>query len=414
MDKPNTSEPCEKTRSVGPLTRIKVLDFSHILAGPFCTRLLADLGADVVRVETVGRPDHLAERKLDSSKTVPDRPASYLNLNRNKRSITINLKIEAGRQLAARLAAVTDVIVENFSAGVMERLQLDYEHLQPLNPRLVYVSMSGYGHNGPRRDWTSMNMNLQAYTGLMMTTGTATDPPTAISNSWNDYIGGFHACFGILQTLTRRETTGTGAYLDLSQFECSVASLGALLLYSATHGLAPERLGSRATQVAPQGVYRCAGIDEWCAISIQNDDQWRSFVAAMGSPGWARSPRFDSVLGRLEGHDEIDSQIELWTARLKNADVETLLKDVGVPAARMRRIRDVLDLPDSGRIFQPLDDPKRGRLMATGIPFEFGRNGIAPFRPPPRLGEHTREILNDWLDIGNIEFADLERQGVLV
>lgn len=413
MNKPIASDPSEKTTNLGPLSRIKVLDFSHILAGPFCTRLLADLGADVVRVETVGRPDHLAERKLDSSKT-PDRPPSYMNLNRNKRSITINLKIEMGRQLVTRLASVTDVIVENFSAGVMERLQLDYNRLQRLNPRLVYASMSGYGHNGPRRDWTSMNMNLQAYTGLMMTTGAPTDPPTAISNSWNDYIGGFHACFGILQTLTRRETTGTGAYRDLSQFECSVASLGSLLLYSAAHRRAPERLGSRSTQVAPQGVYRCAGEDEWCAISIQNDEQWRSLIAAMGHPAWAISPRFDSVVERLKAHDEIDSQIELWTAGLKNTDVEKLLKDVGVPVSRMRRIKDVLDSPDSGRIFQPLDDPKRGRLMATGAPFEFGRSCVASFKPPPRLGEHTREILSDWLGIGATEFADIERQGILI
>ena len=414
MNSPIASDPSDKTGKLTPLSGIRVLDFSHILAGPFCTRLLADLGADVVRVETVGRPDHLAERKLDSSKTGPDRPPSYLNLNRNKRSITINLKIEAGRQLVTRLAAVTDVLVENFSAGVMERLQLDYSRLQSLNPRLIYVSMSGYGHSGPRRDWTSMNMNLQAYTGLMMTTGAANDPPTAISNSWNDYIGGFHACFGILQTLTRREATGAGAYLDLSQFECSVASLGSLLLYSAAHRRAPERRGSRSTQAAPQGVYRCAGEDEWCAVSVQNDDQWRSLIAAMGHPAWAISPRFDNVLGRLKAHDEIDAQIELWTARLKNTDVENLLKDVGVPAARMRRITDVVGSPDSGGIFQPLDDPTRGRLMATSVPFEFDRSCVAPLKPPPRLGEHTREILRDWLGIGNIEFADIERQRILV
>src|SRR5687767_880567 len=169
MNDPIVSDSAQR---LTPLNRIKVLDFSHILAGPFCTRLLADLGADVVRVETVARPDHLAERKLDSqSKAHPDRPPSYQNLNRNKRSIAVNLKMQAGRQLVTRLASVTDVVVENFSAGVMARLQLDYQHLQLLNPLLVYASMSGYGHNGPRRNWTSMNMNLQAYTGLMMTTG---------------------------------------------------------------------------------------------------------------------------------------------------------------------------------------------------------------------------------------------------
>jgi benzylsuccinate CoA-transferase BbsF subunit len=412
MNDPIVSDSAQR---LTPLNRIKVLDFSHILAGPFCTRLLADLGADVVRVETVARPDHLAERKLDSqSKAHPDRPPSYQNLNRNKRSIAVNLKMEAGRQLVTRLASVTDVVVENFSAGVMARLQLDYQHLQPLNPLLVYASMSGYGHNGPRRNWTSMNMNLQAYTGLMMTTGAENDPPTAISNSWNDYIGGFHACVGILQALTKRGKTGAGAYLDLSQFECSVASLGPLLLHSAVNRRAPQRLGSRSTQVAPQGVYRCAGIDEWCAISIQDDDQWRSLIGVMGSPPWATASRFETALGRLEAHDEIDAQIELWTAPLENTQVENLLKDVGVPAERMRRIKDVLDSSDRGRIFRPMEDPKRGPVMATGAPFTFGGSCLSSLKPAPSLGEHTREILSDWLSIGDSEFAEIEKQEVLV
>ena len=173
-----------------PLTGIRVLDFTHVLAGPFCTRLLADLGADVVRVESSKHPDHPWPSTFISD---DGRHASYLNTNRSKRSIAIDLKNEAGQKVAARLAAATDVVIENFSAGVMGRLKLDYPTLQAFNPGLIYVSMSGYGHDGPRCDWTSMNMNLQGYSGLMMVTGAEGDPPTAISNSWNDYIGGLHA-----------------------------------------------------------------------------------------------------------------------------------------------------------------------------------------------------------------------------
>ena len=404
----------EKNR-VAPLTGIRVLDFSHILAGPFCTRLLADLGADIVRVETIIRPDHLGERKVGSEpNSRPDRPPSYLNINRNKRSITINLKTEAGRKLVTRLASVADVLVENFSAGVMARLQLDYEHLRSLNPRLIYVSMSGYGHNGPRRDWTSMNMNLQAYTGLMMTTGSENDPPIAISNSWNDYMGGFHACFGILQVLAERNKTGVGANLDLSQCESSVATLGSLVVHSSVSRTLPQRLGSRSTQVAPQGVYRCAGSDEWCAISIQNDHQWRALVGAMGSPAWATVPELETVLGRFGAHDEIDAQIEAWTCRLKNTEVESRLKLVGIPAERMRRIKDIVDSADSGQVFHPMEDPKRGPTIATGVPFRFSRSLLPALRPAPTLGEHTRDVLRDWLDIADSEFTELEKQGMLV
>ena len=181
-------------RIPAPLAGIRVLDFTHVLAGPFCTRLLADLGADVVRVESSKHPDHPWQSTFVSA---DGRHASYLNTNRSKRSIAIDLKNEMGQKIAARLAAVSDIVIENFSAGVMDRLNLGYEMLSAINSRLIYVSMSGYGHSGPRRDWTSMNMNLQGYSGLMTVSGAEGDPPTAISNSWNDYIGGLHACFAI-------------------------------------------------------------------------------------------------------------------------------------------------------------------------------------------------------------------------
>ena len=187
--------------TAAPLAGVRVLDFTHVLAGPFCTRLLADLGADVVRVESSKHPDH----PWPSAHIGTDgRHASYLNTNRNKRSIAIDLKHPSGRQTAVNLAARADVVVENFSAGVMDRLGLGYETLRSRNQGIISVSMSGYGHDGPRRGWTSMNMNLQGYSGLMTVTGAEGDPPTAISNSWNDYIGGLHACFAIVQALDER------------------------------------------------------------------------------------------------------------------------------------------------------------------------------------------------------------------
>jgi len=402
-----------------PLSGVRVLDFSHILAGPFCTRMLADFGADVVKVETRTRPDRTSvtrssSDKADDKKRRQDRPPSYLNTNRNKRSITINLKSDSGRELATRMATVADVIVENFSAGVMTRLQLDYDHLQPLNPGLIYVSMSGYGHSGPRQAWTSMNMNLQAYTGLMMVTGAEGDPPTAISNSWNDYIGGLHACFGIIQCLSERARTGVGANLDLAQAECSVATFGPLLLHSLVTQNVPPRLGNRSMQEVPQGCYRCTGSDEWCAISVQNDTQWRSLVTVMGNPSWASNPRFSTMQGRLDNHDELDTHIESWTCQLSNTEVERRLKDAGVAAERMRRIKEVVEAPDRAQVFQPLEDPRGGTYLATGIPFTFTASSLSPLRPAPALGEHTTEAITDWLGLTDTEIGNLQEQGVLV
>jgi len=411
----STPQAAASQKQAAPLAGIRVLDFSHILAGPFCTRLLADFGADVVKVETATRPDRTGVRKGPSDTGGrSDRPAPYLNTNRSKRSITINLKTEAGYHLAARLAQVADIIVENFSAGVMTRLKLDYERLRPVNPGLIYVSMSGYGHSGPRQDWTSMNMNLQAYTGLMMATGSENDPPIAISNSWNDYIGGLHACFGIFEALSERAKTGVGANLDLAQFECSVATFGALLVQSAVNRTVPPRMGNRSLQYAPQGVYRCAGDDQWCAISVQSDDQWRALISAMGQPAWAADPRYDTHLGRSRNHDELDASIESWTRQFEPAEVERRLKVAGVPAERMRRIREVVKGPDASQAFVPLEDPKGGSMLATGVPFRFSLSPVLPPAPAPALGEHIGDVLKGWLNLSDAEIERVDKEGALV
>ncbi len=398
------------------LAGVRVLDFTHVLAGPFCTRLLADMGADVLKVESATKPERMGARRASPNakpRVREDRTPSFLSTNRSKRSIAINLKTDGGRDIAQRLAGVADVVVENFSAGVMDRLQLGYDLLRETNPRLVYISMSGYGHSGPRQAWTSMNMNLQAYTGLMMATGAEDDPPTTIANSWNDYIGGLHACFGIIEALVERETSGVGKNIDLSQFECSVASFGPLLMSSIVNHTAPERTGNRSTAMAPQGVYRCDGDDQWCAISVQDDSQWRAMVAAMGSPAWA-DERYATVQGRLDAHDDLYAGIESWTGGLAKEEVERVLKEAGVPAERMRRVDEVLDGPNGAQVYRKWEDPRGGSELNTGVPFSFGTSRLAPPFPAPEMGEHGKEALDQWLGLSESEVAVLEDEGALV
>jgi benzylsuccinate CoA-transferase BbsF subunit len=397
--------------SCAPLAGIRVLDFTHVLAGPFCTRLLADLGADVVRVESSKHPDY----PWPSTYIGGDgRHASHLNTNRNKRSITIDLKNEAGRTVASRLATTADAVIENFSAGVMSRLKLDYENLHPINPGLIYVSMSGYGHDGPRRDWTSMNMNLQGYSGLMMVTGAQDDPPTAISNSWNDYIGGLHACFAILQAVDNRAGTGKGAHIDLSQFECSAAMIGPLLLSSAVNGTVPPRRGNRSAILAPQGVYRCAGADNWCSLSVQTDEQWTSLTTVIEQEAWGADKRFATVDGRMRYHDEIDRQIEAWSCRLANTEVERRLKAVGVPAERMRRINDLIDSENGATVFANMEEPRVGSMLTTRLPFTLSSSSLPEPRTAAGLGEHTTEVLRDWLGLTEQEIDTIRDKGALL
>jgi len=400
------SLPSNNTSSA-PLAGTRVLDFTHVLAGPFCTRLLADLGADVVRVESSKHPDHPWPSTFISD---DGRHASYLNTNRTKRSIAIDLKKEAGQKVASRLASVADVVIENFSAGVMGRLKLDYPTLQACNPALIYVSMSGYGHNGPRRDWTSMNMNLQGYSGLMTVTGAEGDPPTAISNSWNDYIGGLHACFAILQALDQRQSSGKGTLIDLSQFECSAAMIGPLLMSSAVNRTPPLRRGNRSAVCAPQGVYRCAGPDEWCAISVETNEQWKALTKVMEQEDWGSDRRFATVAGRIRDHDEIDGKIETWTQQISNTEVERRLKAVAVSAERMRRINDVIGSEDGATVFAKMQERRVGSMLTTGLPFSLSSDSLPPPRSAPSLGEHTREVLREWLSLSDEETDAIEKQ----
>jgi crotonobetainyl-CoA:carnitine CoA-transferase CaiB-like acyl-CoA transferase len=393
-----------------PLTGIRVLDFTHVLAGPFCTRLLADLGADVVRVESSKHPDHPWPSTFISE---DGRHASYLNTNRSKRSIAIDLKKEAGQRVAARLAAVADVVIENFSAGVMDRLKLGYELLKATNPRLIYVSMSGYGHNGPHRDWTSMNMNLQGYSGLMMVSGAEDDPPTAISNSWNDYIGGLHACFAILQAIDARRNGGSGRLIDLSQFECSVSMIGSLLLSSAIDGKTPVRAGNRSDRFAPQGVYPCAGTDNWCALCITTEDQWQTLAKLIGREYWNTEPRFATVRGRMQHHDEIDRAISTWSKQSSNKEVEERLKAAGIGAERVRRINEVTDSPDAPAVFANMTERRVGSMLTTRLPFSLSFVDLPPPRSAPSLGEHSADVLRTWLNYSATEIQVIQQQEVL-
>jgi len=305
------------------------------------------------------------------------------------------------------------VLVENFSSGAMGRLKLDYERLGPLNPRLIYVSMSGYGHSGPRRDWTSMNMNLQAYSGLMMTTGSEGDPPTSIANSWNDYIGGLHASFEILEALAERVETGRGKNIDLAQFESSMGTIGPLLLAGAVNHEAPARLGNRSTTNAPQGCYPCAGDDEWCTLSVQTDEQWRGLARAIGNPSLASDRRFASAVGRLRHHDEIDAAISSWSQQLAPLEAERQLKAAGVPAERMRRADAVVTQPDTGRVYAELETNLGKPTLVAVLPYSFSDSAMAKPEPVPELGAHNRSALQSWLKLSDAEVDALEAEGAL-
>ena len=398
--------------TVSPLAGIKVLDFSHILAGPYCTRLLADFGAEVINVESRTRPDMTgALRPGEKVEGRQDRPPLFLNTNPSKRSITLNLKTDQGRKIAAQLAAQADVVVENFSSRVMARLGLDYAAVSVVNPRLIYLSLSGYGHTGPRKEWTSMNMNLQAHSGLMLATGEEGGPPVAISNSWNDYVGGIHGAFAVIEALAERRRTGQGANLDISQFECSVATLGGLLTACSVNQKPVARPANRCSHHAPQGLYRCAGEDEWCAIVVETDGQWKALKSLVNRPE-LEPELLNEAQARSAAADQLDAVIEAWTHTQDSHVLEQRLRAAGIAAQRMNRIAEVMSLPEAGRVFPTMVDPDDVPRRVTGLPIRW--SSLAPqLRPAPRVGQDTEAVLSDWLGLSPAAIENLNREGSL-
>ena len=388
-----------------PLSGIRVLDFGHIVAGPFCVRVLADLGADVVKVETATRQGRTGARRGQRPGGTNGRTPHLYHINRNRRSIDLNLKTERGLAIARRLIDKADVLVENFSSGVMERLGLGYGTLAKTNPGLVYASMASFGQSGPRQGWTGMNVTLQACSGLMLATGAEGDPPIGISNSWNDYIGGLHAAVAIVGALSKRRATGKGRHLDVSQFEASVAMIGSLLFASAITRKPPERRGSRSSTAAPQGVYRCAGQDQWCAISVQDDAQWEKLRVLMGC-----DLRADSLAGRLANHDAIDAAIEAWTGKRGPQEVERQLGLAGVPAAAMRRANEISATEEWRQVLRPLKEHGEAGPKVIGLPFSFRGATPREATEAPRMGANGNAALRDWLGLDEHSIAELMRE----
>ncbi len=398
------------------LSGVRILDFGHVVTGSFATSLLADFGADVIKVESatavepgrrLGPFGHNGPRERDGS-------ALFASLNRNKRSIAINLKNPRGLDIAMAMARESDALVENFSVGVMERLGLGSQRMLVTNPRLIYLSMAGLGHTGPHADWVSFNIVIQALSGQMLTTGRPGDPPVAVSNSWADFVAGLHGALIVLAALARREECGRGCWIDLSQYEANVLPLGHLVLASQRAGRPVGRMGNRSAARVPQGCYRCQGDDAWCVLSVGSDLEWRALVSVLGDEDLA-DPRYDAPEGRRACADEIDRKIEAWTQNRPARGVECTLQHAGIPAAAVRTNVEVMaDLPQLVPSYRSMQHPVIGAVPVFPNPIHFDDEPVRADRAGPLLGEHTGEVLRQVLGMSAAECERLRIEGVLV
>ena len=399
-----------------PLAGVRVTDFTWVWAGPMATLQLAHLGADVIKIESAGRLDTVRTAPpLWEGGANPDRSAYFNQYNQGKRSLRLNLKNPAGRDLAYELVRRSDIVVDNFSAGAMERMGFGYETLRQIKPDLVQISMAGHGQTGPIASYVAYGPTQVPMMGLAALTGFAEGPPREAGISYGDPNAGLHAACAILAALTHRRRTGAGQYIDMSQWEAALPLVVEGLLSYQMTGTQPPRMGNRDEFQAPQGVFRCKGDDEWVAISCWSDDEWQRLTRTIGRSDMADDPALASAAGRKAHEAEVEAAIAAWTGGHTRELAAQALRNAGVAAAAVATTAAVVADPVlAGRDFWvELEHPSVGTRRHAGIPSRFSATPLFVRSPAPALGQHTEEVLREVLDLSDLEIERLRDQGAL-
>jgi crotonobetainyl-CoA:carnitine CoA-transferase CaiB-like acyl-CoA transferase len=396
----------------GPLSHVRVLDLSRIMAGPWAGQILADLGADVVKVErpVVGDdtrgwgPPFLKDKSGN-----PTREAGYyLSVNRGKRSITLDLDKPEGQAIVRALASRSDIVLENFKVGTLKRFGLDYESLKKVNPRIIYCSITGFGQTGPKRDAPAYDFMIQAMGGLMSVTGEADDKPGGgpqkVGVPVTDIMTGMYATVAVLAALARRNETGAGDYIDISMLDVQVGFLANQAMNYLVSGKPPRRNGNAHPNIQPQDVFACQ--DGHLAFAVGNDSQFERFATALGHAEWAQDPQFRTNAERVRNRETLNGKI---AQILDQGDVRTWvgrIEAAGVPAASINTVPMVLEEPQvkHRQMLRQLPHPLSGTVPQIVSPMRFQESPLAFEHAPPLLGEHTAEILAE------LGFADSERR----
>ena len=368
-----------------------VLDLSRVVAGPYCSMLLGDLGADVIKVEMPGKGD---DTRAMGPPFIEGEAAYYLSVNRNKRSITLDLKREAGRAIALKLARQADVVLENFRPGTAGHLGLGYEVIREINPRAVYCSISGFGQDGPYRDKASYDLIIQGMGGLMAITGEEGGDPVKVGVAICDIGSGMFAAISILAALYQRQFTGQGQYIDIAMFDSSVAWMIYMGQNYLASGRDPVRMGSAHPNVAPYQAFK-TGDGQYINVAVANDRLWERFCRVIGRPELAQDPRFATNPQRLANRGELIPIVAGELVRKPAAEWLRLLEEAGVAAGPIYNMSQIFSDPqvEHRRMLVKVKHPTIGELPLAGIPMHLSDAPLEIYRHPPLLGEHTEEIL---------------------
>lgn len=377
-----------------PLDGLTVLDASRVLVGPFCTMQLGDLGADVIKVE---RPDGGDQTRGWHPPTYGEESAYYVSINRNKRSVTLNLASEDGREVFRDLASEADVLVENFRVGKMEEWGLDYSTLKERNPDLVYCSLSGYGEWGPQKDRPAYDIMMQAEGGMMSITGEENGPPVRVGVAIADIGAGMYATQAILAALLYRELGDSGGQkIDVSLLDGQVAWMSYMASNYFATGDPPGRMGSKHPTIAPYQAFETT--DGYVVVATASENLWPKFCRALDREDLIDDERFAVNADRVENRSELDQILDDEFAQYSTAEAVARMEEAGVPASRVRDMEEVFENPQvrARNMQQTVEHPTIGQMKMAGSPMHFSQTPTAIERHPPLLGEHTEEILHEF------------------
>jgi len=385
-----------------PLKGVKVIDFSHAWAGPTCTMLLGDAGADTIKVEpTTG----------DFYRTAMD-GAVFINVNRNKRSIALDLKTNEGRRIALKLLERADVLVENFVPGVMDRLGLGYQTISKMNPRIIYCSISGFGQEGPYHKRPSFDPVAQAMSGIMLATGEPDRPPVRILPPMIDYSAGIHAAYGIVIALLNREQTGKGERIDISLMDIGIVQMGAFVTHYTMTGELPERMGSAHKAWAPYQAFEAS--DGWVLIAVASDEMWLNLCKVLKLEDLGNDSRYATPQSRRKHRKELAELLTKVTRQYRARELESLLSEAGVPSGQLRNIAEVMEDPQvkARHLIDDIEYPGLGKIKVVKNPIFFSGHAPRTQLQAPQLGEHTAAVLAE-LGYSEAEIQRLEDTGIV-
>ncbi len=406
-----------------PLQGIRVLDVTQIRAGPKAARWMADAGAEVIKVESVKRPDGRARGgfgRSTQSRPIPEADQRKTNrtgfevLHRNKLGLSVDLTDPEGIGIFKSLASLSDVVIDNFSQGVMKRLGLGYDMLREIKPDIIVVSMPAFGEDGPEKQYIGFGWGQEHMSGVTAMTGYAEGPPLRTGTVTPDPLNGVHAAGAIMTALVHRARTGEGQFIELSHWESMIALVGDWLMEYSFNGRTAERIGNRHPAWVPQGCYRCQGDDRWVALSVTCEDEWTALCKAIGRPKLADDPRFADILERRRNHDALDVIIEEWTSQHTHYEAMELLQQAGVPAGAVLDNKEALTSPhaEARGLLPYLTHPDGVSHPYINSPWQFSRIPQGVRTPAPILGEHNNYLLGEVLGMPQEDLQRLESSQV--